>query len=70
MQKHTQTLAAGLFVLGVGEAFTLKWLLKRKKLGQTEVKGSRITSEWLLWHTNPSSVSFSLLSASGEVELL
>lgn len=70
MQKHIQTVAVGLFVLGAGEAFKLKRLLKRKTFGQTEVKGSRVTPERLVWRTDPSSESFSLPSASGEVEAL
>lgn len=43
MQKQVQTFAVGLFVLGVGEAFKLKRLLKKEKktekFGQTEVGG-------------------------------
>lgn len=43
MQKQVQTFAVGLFVLGVGEAFKLKWLLKKEKktekFGQPEVGG-------------------------------
>lgn len=37
MQEQVQTLAEGLFVLGVGEAFKHKWLLKKEK-GLCKVK--------------------------------